>query len=64
VDGDFTMNESRAIVAYLVNAHGAHKQDLYPLDPKVRARVDQRMYFEMGTFYLAFADCCVSRLSN
>ena len=60
VDGDFVMNESRAIVAYLVNAFGSQHQELYPTDPKIRARIDQRMYFEIGTFYPAFADCCVS----
>ena len=54
------MGESRAIAAYLANAYGCNNQNLYPKDPKIRARIDQRMYFEMGTFYLAFADCCVS----
>ena len=49
-DGEFVMNESRAIAAYLVNKYG--KDDaLYPKDPEVRARVDQRLYFDMGVFY-------------
>jgi len=54
-DGDFIMNESRAVAAYLVNKYG--KDDsLYPKDPEVRARVDQKLYFDMGVFYKAFGD--------
>ena len=49
-DGDFVMNESRAIAAYLVNKHGADDK-LYPKDAETRARVDQRLYFDMGVFY-------------
>merc|ERR1712088_1236936 len=45
-DGDFVMNESRAIAAYLVNKHGADDK-LYPKDAETRARVDQRLYFDM-----------------
>lgn len=56
VDGDFVMNESRAIAAYLVNKYGKDDQ-LYPKDADVRARVDQKLYFDMGVFYKAFGDC-------
>ena len=49
-DGDFVMNESRAIAAYLVNKYGADDK-LYPKDAEIRARVDQRLYFDMGVFY-------------
>jgi len=56
VDGDFIMNESRAIAAYLVNKY-AKDDKMYPKDPVVRARVDQRLYFDMGVFYKAFGDC-------
>jgi len=55
-DGDFVMNESRAIAAYLVNKHGADDK-LYPKDAETRARVDQRLYFDMGVFYKAFGEC-------
>merc|ERR1712088_175560 len=55
-DGDFVMSESRAIAAYLVNKYGKDDK-LYPKDPEVRARVDQRLYFDMGVFYKAFGDC-------
>ena len=61
VDGDFVTNESRAAAAYLVNKYGGDKkQELYPECPVQRAHVDQRMYFDMGTFYKAFGDCVVS----
>ena len=49
-DGDFVMNESRAAAAYLVNKY-AKDDNLYPKDAEVRARVDQRLYFDMGVFY-------------
>merc|ERR1712213_170305 len=56
VDGDFKLNESRAIALYLVNAHGKDNK-LYPTEPKARAIVDQRMYFDMGNFYDKFGQC-------
>jgi len=56
VDGDFVTNESRA-AAYLVNKYGGDKNELYPECPVGRARVDQRMYFDMGVFYKAFGEC-------
>eukprot|EP00092_Neocalanus_flemingeri_P013192 GFUD01014218.1.p1 GENE.GFUD01014218.1~~GFUD01014218.1.p1 ORF type:complete len:222 (-),score=73.11 GFUD01014218.1:129-794(-) len=56
VDGDFVLNESRAIAAYLVNKYGKDDK-LYPKDAELRARVDQRLYFDMGVFYKAFGDC-------
>ena len=59
VDGDFHMNESRAIAAYLANAY-AKDDSIYPKEPKVRARVDQLMYFDMGQLYKSFGDCFVN----
>ncbi|XP_017773783.1 PREDICTED: glutathione S-transferase 1-like [Nicrophorus vespilloides] len=45
-DGDLSLGESRVIMTYLVNKYG--KTDaLYPKDPKKRAMVDQRLYFEI-----------------
>merc|ERR1711890_110389 len=55
-DGGFYLWESRAISSYLVEAYG--KDDsLYPKDPKQRAVVDQRMYFDMGSLYAKFGEC-------
>ncbi|WP_285373804.1 glutathione S-transferase [Pseudomonas sp. lyk4-TYG-107] len=38
-DGDFTLWESNTIIRYLAGNHGG--ADLYPAEPRVRARVDQ-----------------------
>lgn len=58
-DNGFVLWESRAIMQYLQNQYG--KDDsLYPKDPKKRAIVDQRLYFDLGTLYARFADYYVS----
>ncbi|KAJ6635461.1 Glutathione S-transferase 1, isoform C [Pseudolycoriella hygida] len=42
--------ESRSIATYLIEKYG--KDDsLYPKDPLKRAIVNQRLYFDLGTFY-------------
>jgi glutathione S-transferase len=40
-DGDFVLWESNAICRYLASRHGCN--DLWPVDPQARARVDQWM---------------------
>ena len=62
-DGDFVMNESRAIAAYLVNKYGADDK-LYPKDAETRARVDQRLYFDMGVFYKVWAGHWAGKISH
>ncbi|KAH8312040.1 hypothetical protein KR044_009073, partial [Drosophila immigrans] len=55
VDNGFSLWESRAILTYLIEKYG--KDDsLYPKDPKKRALVNQRLYFDMGVLYKAFGD--------
>ncbi|XP_049871075.1 glutathione S-transferase D7-like isoform X3 [Pectinophora gossypiella] len=49
-DNGFILWESRAIIAYLANAYG--KDDsLYPKNPRLRAIVDQRLNFDIGTLF-------------
>lgn len=57
-DDGFYLNESRAINAYLVNKY-AKDDTLYPKIPKIRALVDQRLYFDIGVFYLRFTQTYV-----
>jgi glutathione S-transferase len=46
IDTDgFILSESRAILAYLVNSRSS-RNDLYSNDPKKRALIDQRLYYD------------------
>nr|WCC58218.1 glutathione S-transferase [Pharsalia antennata] len=49
VDNDFVVWESRAIITYLQNKYG-RSDSLYPKEPKKRAVVDQRLYFDVDLF--------------
>ncbi|XP_075975919.1 glutathione S-transferase 1-1-like [Anticarsia gemmatalis] len=55
VDDGLSIWESRAIMTYLVNKYGKGS-GLYPEEPKARALIDQRLYFDIGTLYARFAD--------
>eukprot|EP00095_Tigriopus_kingsejongensis_P001406 maker-scaffold229_size244821-snap-gene-1.17 protein:Tk01406 transcript:maker-scaffold229_size244821-snap-gene-1.17-mRNA-1 annotation:"glutathione s-transferase delta-epsilon 2" len=60
-DGNFVMNESRAIAMYLANAYGKDSS-IYPTDNKVRAVVDQRLYFDGNVFYKSFGECVYPKM--
>lgn len=59
VDGDVTVWDSHAIATYLASVY-AKNDTLYPKDPKQRAIVDQRLYFDCGTLYPRIRAICVS----
>ena len=61
MDGDFTLNESHAIAAYLANKYSADNT-IYPTDPTIRAKVDQMMYFDTNLLSKTFGEIVVSLL--
>lgn len=59
VDGEFVLTESRAILAYLINKFKPG-DDLYPTEPKARAIVDQRLYYDATVVFESNAQIIVS----
>lgn len=62
-DGDLVLWESRAIIGYLMNAYGKDDK-YYPKDPKKRALVDQRLYFDIGTLFPKFGEYFVAQMKQ
>lgn len=58
-DNGFGISESRAIMAYMVNSM-KKESTLYPSDPKKRAIVDSRMYFDVSTLVVRHTNLAVS----
>lgn len=58
VDGDFVLTESRAIMAYLVNKYKPDSE-LYPSEPRSRALVDQRLYYDATVVFESCAHIIV-----
>merc|ERR1719415_148545 len=54
-DGNLVITESRAAMTYLVSQYKPGQ--LYPACAKKRSQVDQRLYFNIGTFYKRLSDC-------
>lgn len=52
MDDGVVLWESRAILCYLANKYGK-TDSLYPQDPVKRAKIDQKLYFDMD-FYSRF----------
>lgn len=62
VEGDFVLVESRAIMTYLLTTRSPGS-DLYPSDPKQRALVDSRLYYDATVVFERLADLVVSHRS-
>ncbi|KAL1513681.1 hypothetical protein ABEB36_003058 [Hypothenemus hampei] len=56
-DGDFTIWDSHAIGPYLATVYG-NDPNFYPSNPKEKALVDQRLYFDCGTLYPRIRAIC------
>lgn len=55
VDNGFVLWESRPILIYLAEKYD-QSGNLYPKVPKVKAIINQRLYFDMGVFFKSFVD--------
>ncbi|XP_014086723.1 glutathione S-transferase D1 isoform X2 [Bactrocera oleae] len=60
VDNGFSIWESRVITVYLAEKYGRN-DSLYPKNPKKRAVINQRLFFDLSTIYQAFIDTYVKQ---
>uniref|UniRef100_A0A0K2U3Y6 Glutathione S-transferase 1 n=1 Tax=Lepeophtheirus salmonis TaxID=72036 RepID=A0A0K2U3Y6_LEPSM len=58
--GDFILNESRAISGYIASQFDKSGK-LYPKDPKVNSRINQRLHFDNGVFYKSLFNIVIKR---
>lgn len=56
LDGDFVIWDSHTICAYLVDKYGKD-DELYPKDLQLRAKCNQRMFFDAASLFVRFRDC-------
>lgn len=63
VDDDFVLTESRAIMAYLVNSRKPGS-DWYPTDPRKRAVIDQRLYYDATVVFERNGEVIVSEFCS
>lgn len=63
VDGDFVVWDSHAICMYLVDKYGKDDK-LYPKDLQLRAKCNQRLFFDAGTLYRCLRDCSIHIFFN
>lgn len=61
VDGETIVWDSHAIITYLVDKYGIENK-LYPKDLAVRAKVNQRLFFEASSLYPKLREVIVSIL--
>lgn len=55
VDKDFVLWESRSICLYLAEKFDKNGV-IYPKEPEIRAKIYQRLFFDLGTLYKQLAD--------
>lgn len=64
-EGDFTLPDSHAIITYLVSKYGHQNYgNLYPEDLKLRAIINQRLFFDATLLYPKARAIAVNILEN
>lgn len=62
VDDGFVVWETRAILIYLIENYGPTNDSLFPSGPQIRATINQRLYFDVGTLYRYFDDAVLPQV--